>query len=57
MRIENININYGNDIVYENFSIELKDNKINCIIGSSGCGKTTLLNYIANELLQKGIKI
>ena len=57
MRIENININYGNDIVYENFSIELKDNKINCIIGSSGCGKTTLLNYIANELLQKGIKV
>ena len=57
MRIENININYGNDIVYENFSIELKDNKIHCIIGSSGCGKTTLLNYIANELLQKGIKI
>ena len=57
MRIENININYGNDIVYENFSIELKDIKINCIIGSSGCGKTTLLNYIANELLQKGIKI
>ncbi|EKY26499.1 ATP-binding cassette domain-containing protein [Clostridium celatum] len=57
MRIENININYGNDIVYENFSIELKDNKINCIIGSSGCGKTTLLNYIANELLQKGINI
>lgn len=57
MRIENININYGNDIVYKNFSIELKDNKINCIIGSSGCGKTTLLNYIANELLQKGIKI
>ena len=57
MRIENININYGNDLVYENFSIELKDNKINCIIGSSGCGKTTLLNYIANELLQKGIKI
>lgn len=57
MRVENININYGNDIVYENFSIELKDNKINCIIGSSGCGKTTLLNYIANELLQKGIKI
>ncbi|WP_343009911.1 ATP-binding cassette domain-containing protein [Clostridium celatum] len=57
MRVENININYGNDIVYKNFSIELKDNKINCIIGSSGCGKTTLLNYIANELLQKGIKI
>ena len=57
MRVENININYGNDIVYKNFSIELKDNKIICIIGSSGCGKTTLLNYIANELLQKGIKI
>ena len=57
MRVENININYGNDIVYKNFSIELKDNKINCIIGSSGCGKTTLLNYIANELLQKGIKV
>lgn len=57
MRIENINIKYGNNIIYENFNIEFKDYQINCITGSSGCGKTTLLNYISNELLEKGISI
>lgn len=57
MKIKNINIKYGNNIIYENFNIEFKDHKINCIIGSSGCGKTTLLNYISNELLEKGVSL
>lgn len=57
MFIDNINISFDNKIIYDNFSIEFEDNKINCIVGSSGCGKTTLLNYISEELLKKNIKV
>lgn len=57
MIIENINIAYENNIIYEKFNIKFEDNKINCIIGKSGCGKTTLLNYIADELLEREVKL
>ncbi|MEN8079390.1 ATP-binding cassette domain-containing protein [Clostridioides difficile] len=51
MILENINFKYNDKIIYENFNIVFEDNKINCIIGKSGCGKTTLLNYISNILI------
>lgn len=38
---------YGNVSVYQNFDLHIEENKITCILGSSGCGKTTLLNMIA----------
>ena len=46
MLISNINCKYGDKIIYKDFNINFDDNKINCIIGKSGCGKTTLLNSI-----------
>lgn len=57
MFINNINIKFGNKVIYDNFSIEFEENKINCIVGVSGCGKTTLLNYISNELVTQNIKV
>ena len=42
--IKNLNKVYGNDKIFDNFSIEFYDDKVNCIVGESGCGKTTLLN-------------
>lgn len=57
MLISNVNINYENEVIYKDFNIEFEENKINCIIGKSGCGKTTLLNFIANDLVSKGIKV
>lgn len=45
--INNLNKKYGKDKIFENFSIEFQDDKVNCIVGESGCGKTTLLNVIA----------
>lgn len=56
MIIENINIKYNDDIIYNSFNIEFEDKKINCIIGESGCGKTTLLNYISNLLIYRGVR-
>lgn len=45
--IKNLNKTYGKDKIFDNFNIEFKDDKVNCIVGESGCGKTTLLNIIA----------
>lgn len=40
-----------------NFNIEFQQGKINCIIGESGCGKTTLLNYISEKLYYENKRI
>lgn len=49
MSIKLINIlkNYNTEIIFENFNYEFSDKKISCVLGSSGCGKTTLLNIIS----------
>ena len=45
--ISNLNKSYDKEYIFKNFNIEFSDEKINCIIGSSGCGKTTFLNILA----------
>lgn len=44
--IRNLNKSYGNDKIFDDFNIDFYDDKVNCIVGESGCGKTTLLNII-----------
>ena len=50
LQINNINFSYNNNIIFKDFSISLHINKINIILGSSGCGKTSLLNIIAKQI-------
>ncbi len=45
--IKNLTKIYDSHTVFEDFSIDFNDNVINCILGESGCGKTTLLNIIS----------
>ena len=47
MKLENISKAYGNQRIFENFTLEIETGKILCVLGESGGGKTTLLNILA----------
>ncbi|MDE5545934.1 MAG: ABC transporter ATP-binding protein [Anaeroplasmataceae bacterium] len=38
---------YDEHVIFDHFTLEFPKNKITCILGESGVGKTTLLNMIA----------
>lgn len=64
--IKNLNFKYENNVIFENFNLKIKKNKITSIIGPNGSGKSTLVKIILglldysgsikidNELLLKG---
>lgn len=45
--LKNVCKKYGEKTVFENFSLDIEENKITVVLGESGSGKTTLLNMIA----------
>lgn len=47
MKLKNISKKYGNNIIFSNLNLEIKEEKITVILGKSGVGKTTLLEIIA----------
>lgn len=50
VEIKNLNKSFQGKKIFENFSLTLDSSQINCIIGVSGGGKSTLLNIIAGLL-------
>lgn len=46
LRLEHIDKSYGKKEIFEDFCLEIEENKILVIMGKSGKGKTTLLNII-----------
>lgn len=44
--IDKVTKKYGEKTVLDNFSAELPANKVTCVMGASGCGKTTLLRLL-----------
>jgi sulfate transport system ATP-binding protein len=47
IRLENISKYYGQQVVVNNLSLEVKDGEFFVLLGASGSGKTTVLNIIA----------
>ena len=47
IKIENAQKRYGDNIIIENLSIDIKQGEFFTLLGPSGCGKTTLLRMIA----------
>lgn len=47
INLKNITKKYEDKVIFENFNLSIPQNKITCILGESGVGKTTLLNMIA----------
>ena len=46
LEVKNLKVSYGEYIVIENISFGVKKGELICILGESGCGKTTTLNAI-----------
>ncbi len=55
IELENISFSYPDKKVLDGFSLSLNQGEISCLLGSSGCGKTTILRLIAGlEVPGKG---
>jgi phosphate transport system ATP-binding protein len=52
IRVQNLNVSYGEMPALKNISVDIPDRKITAIIGPSGCGKSTLLRSF-NRLLDE----
>ena len=50
LNIEKVSCHYNGRPVLEQLSLQVSDNEIVCLLGASGCGKTTLLKAVAGLL-------
>lgn len=48
IQFKQVSKSYQENRIFEDFNLTIPENKITCILGESGVGKTTLLNMIAN---------
>ena len=49
-QISDGSVDFGGEVILKNINFEIHNTEKIAIVGRNGCGKTTLLKYIANEL-------
>ncbi len=54
LEIKNLHVAYGEKVVFDGFNATFSGDKISVIFGSSGVGKTTLLNAVAGIVPYQG---
>ena len=47
IQLKNISHFYGSKTALQNISLDIESDRITCLLGSSGCGKTSILRIIA----------
>ncbi len=47
LKVEGLCKRYGDSVVFESVNFSIAQGEFVCIIGHSGCGKTTILNVLA----------
>lgn len=50
IKIQNISKHYGDFIALEDVNFNIEKNKINCLVGKNGAGKTTIIKILLNQL-------
>ncbi|MBE7708960.1 MAG: ABC transporter ATP-binding protein [Cyanobacteria bacterium SIG32] len=53
IEIKNLNLNFGNEILFNNIELNIPENKITMIVGPNGTGKTTLFKILNGEIKNK----
>lgn len=57
VKIDNLNFNFGNKVLFKNLNLKIKTNTWNTILGNNGAGKTTLLKIIVGLIESNNIFI
>lgn len=54
IKIEHLDFSYGEHKIFSDFSMEVPNGATLCLMGESGCGKTTLLRLLSGQLSASG---
>ncbi|HOD94016.1 MAG TPA: ABC transporter ATP-binding protein [Clostridia bacterium] len=48
LRLKNLTKSYNGNYIFQDFNMDIEQNRITCLLGKSGSGKTTLLNVLSS---------